>query len=92
MTQTQLADACGTSLRMIQYLEKGDRQITDKWVKRLVAGFHTAGHEEVRDWWFLVDPKAVPSEDDMKIISLYRALSDEDRQQVDNILYREQEI
>lgn len=35
LSQTQLAELCDTSMRMIQYLENGQRQLTQKWMERI---------------------------------------------------------
>ena len=37
LTQQQLADACGTTQPTIDRLEKGIRQLTEKWMQRLAS-------------------------------------------------------
>lgn len=37
LTLEQLAEKVGSSLRMLQYLEAGERQLTERWIKKLAA-------------------------------------------------------
>ena len=37
MTLSQLAELCNTSVRMMQYLESGERGLTERWIRLICA-------------------------------------------------------
>lgn len=41
LTQTQLADAVGTTHGVISLLERGDRKLSDEWLRKLAPALHT---------------------------------------------------
>jgi transcriptional regulator with XRE-family HTH domain len=67
ITQTQLAERCDASLQMIQYLENGQRQITQKWMEKFskVLG--------VPMYALFVDPKSILDGFDQELVSRYHA-------------------
>lgn len=74
MTQEQLADLCETSLRNIQYLEKGERGIME-WIEPLSRAL------ECEPWEIIADPEQVRekvlTEQEKKWLSLLGVLEQE---------------
>lgn len=83
LTQNQLADMCGASLQMIQYIENGQRQLTPKWMEKLEVALG------IEPWMLWVDPKGMVGDKDREIVSRYHALPDNLRAAVDAILFGE---
>lgn len=82
LTQTQLADLCNTSLRMIQFLEKGERQLTQKWAEDLGTALGVQA-------WEIMAPSSVDMNDAKKhkwLIERYSAAPRRKRDEVDQIL------
>ncbi|MGH1376667.1 MAG: helix-turn-helix domain-containing protein [Alphaproteobacteria bacterium] len=59
LTQTQLADLCDTSMRQIQFLEKGERKLSPDWLEKLSSALDCnptdilpdlAGSNTLPDW------------------------------------------
>lgn len=90
LTQSELAEAVGTSLRQIAYLEKNDgdkkdrRGLNTEWINRIVLGFHKLGFSDIEPWMLVAE------DDEIKIMKAYRELSDNDRDRVDKILFGDQ--
>jgi len=77
LSQQDLADALGTNKQQIGRLEKGERQLTESWIRRLCTqlGCTAAdllGYDGVPDF----------SEDEIALIRAIRGLNDADRQAI----------
>ena len=79
LTQDELAELAGVSLRMIQYLEKGEKGLSQDMVDVLCEKLR------IEPWMLWIDPARVVDEEGMRIISQYKALSDDDRDVVDMV-------
>lgn len=77
MTQAELAEAVDTSANMIQYLEKGERGLSAKWLRRLADALDTTpGH--------LLDHD--PTELDADILDIWSHIGKRDREQAKRVL------
>lgn len=80
LTQTQLAELCETSLQMVQYLENGQRQMTQKWLERFSEVL------KVPVWQILVDPKVILDEFDRELASHYKAAPEHVQKTIKDLL------
>ncbi len=92
LTQTQLAEAAGTSLRQIAYLEKTDgdrkdrRDLDVEWIDRIVSAFHNLGSKDIEPWMLVADAKPADSKD-IEFLSRYHSLPPEKKKKVDEIIF-----
>ncbi len=86
LTQTEMAEAGGTTLRQVQFLEGGDRQFTMKWARAFTEGLHALGFTDITPWMFFSDPAQVLSEEDRDLLDRYHALPENLKAAVDAIL------
>lgn len=82
LTQQELADLADTSLRNVQFLESGERQLTPKWMEIFSQVL------DIEPWMFWVDPKSMASDEDHKMISHYHAAPAATRRKVDDLLFK----
>ena len=69
MTQSVLAEECGTSLQMIQYLENGQRQLTAKWLVLFSEALR------VPIWQIFADPAEIVGAFEQDLLRRYASAS-----------------
>lgn len=69
MTQSVLAEECGTSLQMIQYLENGQRQLTAKWLVLFSEALR------VPVWQIFADPAEIVGAFEQDLLCRYASAS-----------------
>lgn len=94
LSQSELAELCETSLRQIQYLEKGARssgkqvQLTYDWLERIATAINShTGKALLKPWHLIADPEELDSlvrtEEERQLLERRRSLGDEAQQAFD---------
>lgn len=81
LTQTQMGEIIGLSLRGYQYVEKGERDLLLAHIDKFSEYFN------LPSYFFLVDPEAVYPAEDRKIVAAYKALDGGERKAIDKVLF-----
>lgn len=76
MTQTELANAVGSTQNMIGYLEAGERGLSAKWLRRLAPALKTQPGFILEH-----DPRTLPTD----IVEIWINASDTERRQIVNL-------
>lgn len=80
LTQSDLAEMCGTSLVMYQYVENGQRQFSEKWIRKISTAL------KLEPWMLFINPQTMLNSGDNELISRYHSLDDNLKKAVDAIL------
>ncbi len=94
ISQTILAELCDTSLRQIQYLEKGERssgkqvQLTYEWMERIASAINTYTKSNTLKPWHLIAEAdeleaIVQSEEERQLLARRRSLAEEEQRAFD---------
>ncbi|NQX93445.1 MAG: helix-turn-helix transcriptional regulator [Erythrobacter sp.] len=77
LTQQELADEVGTNANMIQYLERGERGLSAKWLRRLAPALDTTPG-------MILDHN--PEELDNDVVEIWATASHRDRRRMADVM------